>query len=40
MKDIKEEKLEQAILTICMTNLFRYGHRRVTTLLKRKYNYQ
>ncbi|MBP3972225.1 IS3 family transposase [Bacillus sp. WL1] len=39
MKDIKEAKLEQAILTICMTNHFRYGHRRVTTLLRRKYNY-
>lgn len=38
-KDIKESKLEQAILTICMTNHFRYGHRKVTALLKRKYNY-
>ncbi|PER88123.1 IS3 family transposase [Bacillus cereus] len=38
-KDIKEAKLEQAILTICMTNHFRYGHRKVTALLKRKYNY-
>ncbi|WP_348980624.1 hypothetical protein [Bacillus cereus group sp. BfR-BA-01538] len=25
-KDIKEAKLEQAILTICITNHFRYGH--------------
>ncbi|WP_406654665.1 transposase [Bacillus cereus] len=38
-KDIKEETLEQTILTICMTNHFRYGHRKVTVLLKRKYNY-
>ncbi|HDZ1874710.1 TPA: IS3 family transposase, partial [Bacillus anthracis] len=38
-KDVKEAKLEQAILTICMTNHFRYGHRKVTALLKRKYNY-
>ncbi|MCU5640379.1 hypothetical protein NST86_31140 [Bacillus sp. FSL L8-0199] len=28
-KDIKEAKLEQAILTICMTNHFRYGHRKI-----------
>ncbi|WP_149217209.1 transposase [Bacillus sp. JAS24-2] len=33
-KDIKEAKLEQVILTICMTNHFRYGHRKVTALLK------
>ncbi|WP_141523134.1 MULTISPECIES: DDE-type integrase/transposase/recombinase [Bacillus] len=26
-------------MTICMTNHFRYGHRKVTALLKRKYNY-
>ncbi|WP_154698665.1 IS3 family transposase, partial [Bacillus cereus] len=39
VKDVKEAKLEQAILTICMTNHFRYGHRKVTALLKRKYNY-
>jgi len=38
-KDVKEAKLEQAILTICMTNHFRYGHRKVTALLKQKYNY-
>ncbi|TKH36265.1 IS3 family transposase, partial [Bacillus cereus] len=37
--DVKEAKLEQAILKICMTNHFRYGHRKVTALLKRKYNY-
>ncbi|MCU5571447.1 DDE-type integrase/transposase/recombinase [Bacillus cereus] len=36
---MKEAKLEQAILTIWMKNHFRYGHRKVNALLKRKYNY-
>lgn len=39
MKDIKEAKLEQTILTICMKNHFQYGHRKGTALLKQKYNY-
>lgn len=38
-KDIKEAKLEQTILTIRVTNHFRYGHWKVAALLKRKYNY-